>query len=112
MGSFTKQPFCSHGMTYDDGVHVRSCTRPSPFSACNIENVGVAWERGYMCVRMCRISYRIFCWGGEQCVEAREVWGHALPPPPPPPPGKKISFKTSEIAFQAYFDQKLMLISK
>ena len=27
-------------------THVRSRTRPSPFSACNIENVGVAWGRG------------------------------------------------------------------
>ena len=26
--------------------HVQTCTRPSPFSACNIENVGVAWGRG------------------------------------------------------------------
>jgi hypothetical protein len=27
--------------------HVQTSTRPSPFSACNIENVGVAWGRGY-----------------------------------------------------------------
>ena len=26
--------------------HVTSDTRPSPFSACNIEKVGVAWGRG------------------------------------------------------------------
>jgi hypothetical protein len=34
---------------------------------------------------------------------SRVVWGR-------PPPRKKIIFKTSEIAFQAYFDQKFVLI--
>ena len=27
--------------------HVTSATRPSRFSACNIERLGRAWERGY-----------------------------------------------------------------
>ena len=31
-----------------DVCHAISDTRPSPFSACNIENVGVAWGRGYL----------------------------------------------------------------
>ena len=30
-----------------DHAHVRSRTRPSRFSACNIEKLGVAWGRGY-----------------------------------------------------------------
>jgi hypothetical protein len=44
--------------------------------------------------------------GGKRCVALpyRGVWGA--------PPGKKISFRTSETAFQAYFDKKLVLISK
>ena len=31
----------------DDITHVTLDTRPSLLSACNIENVGVAWGRGY-----------------------------------------------------------------
>ena len=31
-----------------DVYHVTSDTRPSPFSMCNIEKVGVAWGRGYI----------------------------------------------------------------
>ena len=29
-------------------MHVILDTRPSRFSACNIENIGVAWGRGYI----------------------------------------------------------------
>ena len=39
-------------------LHVILRTRLSPFSACNIENVGVAWGRGYLrAVKVVSASY-------------------------------------------------------
>ena len=41
-------------------AHVISDTRPSPFSACNIEKVGVAWGRGYVVPIITIIRFRLF----------------------------------------------------
>ena len=36
-----------HGITRGSGVtHMRLHTRPSRYSACNIEKLGVAWRQG------------------------------------------------------------------
>ena len=37
-----------YGLSASDIMHVTLDTRPSGFSACNIEKLGVAWGRGYM----------------------------------------------------------------
>ena len=36
-----------YGLSTGDVTHVTLDTRPSRFSACNIEKLGVAWGRGY-----------------------------------------------------------------
>ena len=39
-----------YGLSTGDVTHVTLDTRPSRFSACSIEKLGVAWGRGYMYV--------------------------------------------------------------
>ena len=36
-----------YGLSTGDVTHATLDTRPSRFSACNIEKLGVAWGRGY-----------------------------------------------------------------
>ena len=41
MGSFQGRPFADAALRCDRVTHVISCTRPSRFSACNIEKLGM-----------------------------------------------------------------------
>ena len=80
------------------------------------DKVSVPQKAGFLRPKFHRVSYRIFCWGGGGkkfvgqcvwactsthalvCVQARGVWGHA-------PPGKKIFFRSSQIASHAIWDK-------